>query len=264
MFSTILYMRTGTGAATIQFERFDQQVGSYGDGFLHLDLMPDNTVRIDDNDATKFGTFPRDQKFVVQVTLNINATPTAHILLSGAGASGERAYTILPPYVPLARQYGAVRLWMGYPSPGFFTATDIVVTHKPETPTQLTVRKILVHPDHNQLRLFNLRIDGSTVKANVNGGSTGPQIVAPGNHTVGETGGTRTNLFDFYTVIGGDCAADGTVTTIIWAGATADQSAASRATALRGAGIVVCRVSRSVRKNPRERGFPIVIAEHRQ
>ena len=82
-------MRHGTGAATIQFEPFNQQIGRYGDGFLNLDLMPDNTVRIDDNDAIKFGTFPRDQEFIVQVTLNINATPTAHIVLSGAGASGE-------------------------------------------------------------------------------------------------------------------------------------------------------------------------------
>jgi hypothetical protein len=57
----------------------------------------------------------------VQVTLTINATPTAHILLSGAGAAGERDYTILPPYVPLARQYGAVRLWMGYPWTGFYS-----------------------------------------------------------------------------------------------------------------------------------------------
>jgi hypothetical protein len=90
--------------------------------------MPDNTVRIDDDDATKFGTFPRDQSFVVQVTLKVNPTPTAHIVLSGAGASGEKDYTILPPYVPMARQYGAVRLWMGEPWTGFFTATDIVVT----------------------------------------------------------------------------------------------------------------------------------------
>ena len=67
----------------------------------------------------------------MQVTLNINATPTAHIVLSGAGASGERDYTILPPYVPLARQYGAVRLWIGSPGAGFFTATNIVVTRKP-------------------------------------------------------------------------------------------------------------------------------------
>jgi hypothetical protein len=90
--------------------------------------MPDKTVRIDDNDATKFGTFPWDQEFILQVTLKINATPTAHILLSGSGASGESNYTILPPYVSLARQYGAVRLWMGLPWTGAFQATNIVVT----------------------------------------------------------------------------------------------------------------------------------------
>jgi subtilisin family serine protease len=75
----------------------------------------------------------------------------------------------------------------------------------------LTVNKILVHPDHNHLRLFNLQIDGVTVRANVNGGSTGPQLVNPGTHRVGETGGTGTNIFEFHTVIGGDCAPDGTV-----------------------------------------------------
>jgi hypothetical protein len=75
----------------------------------------------------------------------------------------------------------------------------------------LTVFKILEHPDANHLRLFNLQIDGVTVRANVNGGSTGPQVVSPGNHTVGETGGTDTTLPIFFTVIGGDCAADGTV-----------------------------------------------------
>jgi hypothetical protein len=127
VFSTILYMRTGTGAATIQFEPFNQPVTSYGDGFLHLDLMPDNTVRIDDNNATKFGTFPRDQHFILQVTLKINPTPTARILLSGAGASGQTEYNILPPYVSRARQYGAIRLWMGSPWTGFFTAANIVV-----------------------------------------------------------------------------------------------------------------------------------------
>ena len=32
-------------------------------------------------------------------------------------------------------------------------------------PAVLTVIKFLEHPDHNQLRLFNLEIDGVTVKA---------------------------------------------------------------------------------------------------
>ena len=127
VFSTVLSMRSGTGAATIQFEPFNQPVTNYGGGFLHLDLMPDNSVRVDDNDATKFGTFPRDQEFVLQVTLKIDSTPRAHILLSGAGASGEAEYAILPAYVPLARQFGSVRLWMAAPWPGFFDAANIVV-----------------------------------------------------------------------------------------------------------------------------------------
>jgi hypothetical protein len=77
--------------------------------------------------------------------------------------------------------------------------------------TLLTIRKILVHPDHNRLRLFNLKIDGATVVANINGGSTGPQRVSPGTHTVSETGGTATPLTAFHRVIGGDCAPDGTI-----------------------------------------------------
>jgi hypothetical protein len=94
------------------------------------------------------------------------------------------------------------------PSPGInIYAAVIDVTSK----TQLTVFKMLEHPDQNHLRLFNLQIDGVTVRANVNSGSTGPQLVSPGSHRVGETGGTGTKLSAFTTVIGGDCAADGTV-----------------------------------------------------
>jgi hypothetical protein len=93
------------------------------------------------------------------------------------------------------------------PSPGINIYADVVAV-----PTQLAVNKILVHPDHNHLRLFNLKIDGVTVRANVNAGSSGPQTVSPGNHTVSETGGTGTSLGAFHTVIGGACAANGAVT----------------------------------------------------
>jgi hypothetical protein len=44
---------------------------------------------------------------------------------------------------------------------------------------QLTVLKILRHPDENHHRLFNLQIDGVTVKSNVNSGGTDPQHVSP-------------------------------------------------------------------------------------
>jgi hypothetical protein len=126
-FTTTVFMPTGAGIATIQFEPFNQPVGTLTN-FLHIDLMPDNRVRIDDKDETRFGSFQRDQPIIVQVTLNISATSvTARIVLSGAAASGQRDYDIIPALRPLARQFGAVRLWMGFPSTGTFHATNIVV-----------------------------------------------------------------------------------------------------------------------------------------
>jgi hypothetical protein len=81
-------------------------------------------------------------------------------------------------------------------------------------PPQLTVNKVLVHPNPSRLRLFNLRIDGVTVRANVNGGGTGRLEMSSGNYMVSETGGTNTDLNDFTAVFGGDCAADGSVTLV--------------------------------------------------
>lgn len=129
-FSTTMFMPSGSGIATIQFETFTNPVSSL-QAFLHLDFTQDNHIRIDDNEATKFGSFPRDQPFIVQVTLNINASAsTAHIVLSGAGASGERDYTVIPPLQSLSRQFGAIRLWQGFPHMGAFDATNIAVTRK--------------------------------------------------------------------------------------------------------------------------------------
>jgi len=102
-----------SGPISIQFEPANTPVTELGSSFLHLDLMPDNTIRIDDNDATKFGTFPRGDEFLLQVILKINAAPSANIAVGGPGASGGRDYQIQPQFVPLARQYGAVRLWLG-------------------------------------------------------------------------------------------------------------------------------------------------------
>jgi hypothetical protein len=129
-FSTTVFVPTGSGVATIQFEPFGQPT-STPSGFLHLDLMPDNRVRIDDDDSTTFGSFPRNQAFIVQVSLDINASsPTAHVALGGAGASGTADRAILPPFRPMARQFGAVRLWMGLQHTGSFDATAIVVKRR--------------------------------------------------------------------------------------------------------------------------------------
>jgi hypothetical protein len=128
-FDATLFIPTGKAVASVQFEQFNQPVANSFNGFLHLDFLQNGTIRIDDRPDKVFGTFPHDQPFIVQVTLNINAAPTAHIVLAGAGTSGQMDYTIAqgPPF-PDARQFGAVRLWMGTPQSGPFDATNIVVT----------------------------------------------------------------------------------------------------------------------------------------
>jgi hypothetical protein len=129
-FSATMFMPSQSGVATIQFEPFLNQPSDLF-AFLHLDFMPDNRVRIDDNEGAQFGTFPRDQPFIVQVTLNINATAsTAHIVLSGANATGVKDYTVLSPFQGKSREFGGIRVWQGFPHTGAFDATNIVVTRK--------------------------------------------------------------------------------------------------------------------------------------
>jgi uncharacterized repeat protein (TIGR01451 family) len=74
----------------------------------------------------------------------------------------------------------------------------------------ITVVKDLV-PD-TDLGKFNLQIDGTPYATDIgDGGTTGPVVVITGSHTVTETASTGTNLADYITVIGGDCAADGSI-----------------------------------------------------
>lgn len=124
-FSTVLFIPSSSKVATVQFESFNQPVSDLS-SFLHLDFLENNSVQIDDGPT--FGTFPRDQAFIVQVKLNINETnPKADILLSGAGASGETSRDIAAPFRLKAREFGAVRIWMGFPHTGNFLANTIVV-----------------------------------------------------------------------------------------------------------------------------------------
>jgi hypothetical protein len=67
----------------------------------------------------------------------------------------------------------------------------------------------------NDTGKFNLRIDGATAGSGADAvcttGTTGVVPVNAGAHTVSETAGTGTNLANYSAVIGGQCAADGTV-----------------------------------------------------
>ena len=123
-----VFIPSGSGVVTLQFEPFGRPVNDYL-AFLHLDFMPDNTVRVDDGKAS-FGTFPRDRFFTVSVRLDItNADTKATFTLFGAGASGSLDYTVQPLFQNLARQHGAVRFWMGFPHTGNFSVDDIVVNY---------------------------------------------------------------------------------------------------------------------------------------
>jgi len=121
-----VFIPSGTGAVTLQLESFNGSVASAIE-FLHLDFMPDNNVRINDNNADRFGTFPRNQSFVVSIQVDNSVSPaTATIGLLGAGASGSKDVTL--PAV--ANQFGAVRFWMGFQWTGSFFVDDILVTKR--------------------------------------------------------------------------------------------------------------------------------------
>jgi hypothetical protein len=78
-------------------------------------------------------------------------------------------------------------------------------------PAKLIVNKVLAPSD--DAGLFNLLIDDVVKATDVgDGGTTGEVLVDPFvSHTVSETAGTGTDLAFYGTVIGGDCASDGTV-----------------------------------------------------
>jgi len=120
-----LFIPSGAGVATLQFEAWGQPTDSFLN-FLHIDFLTNNTVRIDDG-ATSFGSFQRDQLFSVIISMTIGASgATATISLFGA-ASGSLDVTINPSLLNVARQFGALRFWMGFQWAGSFDVTDISV-----------------------------------------------------------------------------------------------------------------------------------------
>ncbi len=122
-FSATLFVPPGSAVCSISFE-----TAAAGE-FMHIDFTPNNTMRIDD--LVEFGSFKRDEVFVLQVSLNISATQsTAHVGVSGGGAAGGLDYNILTAFNHFSPQFGAIRLWKGFGDAGVFYATSIVVTRK--------------------------------------------------------------------------------------------------------------------------------------
>jgi hypothetical protein len=98
-------------------------------------------------------------------------------------------------------------------SPGDHKVCTITNTRKP----RLTVTKICAPT--SDAGKFNLQIDAATAGTGANaacGGTTGTVTTTIGSHSVGETAGTATSLTDYTSVIGGDCASDGSITLGCW------------------------------------------------
>ncbi|MCB0170160.1 MAG: choice-of-anchor D domain-containing protein, partial [Anaerolineae bacterium] len=83
------------------------------------------------------------------------------------------------------------------------------ITNDDIAPT-ITVNKVLAPP--SDTGAFSLTIDSVTYATGGHGTTTGAVEVDAGTHTIGELGASGTDLAGYETIIGGDCATDGTVT----------------------------------------------------
>ena len=102
--------------------------------FSHLDFLQNGTVRFDDRSGRDVPERSHTtSSSPCSAGMDITSTKhlaVAHVTLFGTGASlgGTFDYNIKQPN--FARQYGAIRLWMGFPWTGSFNMTDLVVTRK--------------------------------------------------------------------------------------------------------------------------------------
>jgi len=124
----VLYIPSGSGLVSLDFDAVGVTPNPVS--LLHLDFVSGtpNLVRINDDPARTFGSFPNDHAFTVSVGLDTTGpSPVAHVAFLRAGTSGNADIPLQP--VGFVSQFGAVRFWMGFPWTGTFDVTDILVTH---------------------------------------------------------------------------------------------------------------------------------------
>jgi hypothetical protein len=131
-----VFFVAANGPVTVEFDASPQ--GPNALSFLHLDFMPDGTVRFDDDPLVTCCHYERDFPFTLSVSIQVTAnSAVAHVSVLGgreiAGnidrqgvSQGSYDYTIKQP--SFATRFGAFRLSIGYPWAGRFFATDLLVT----------------------------------------------------------------------------------------------------------------------------------------
>ena len=121
-----MHIPGNAGVVSVQFEAANP-LGS----FIHLDFMAEGDLRVDDDNALRFGQFPRDKNFVLSVNLDITGSAaTVEFSLLGDGASGNKIVNVKPAFLNVAKQFGAVKFWIGFQHNASFFVDDIVVTRK--------------------------------------------------------------------------------------------------------------------------------------
>ncbi len=133
-FVGVFYINSG-GPVTLEFDASPQ--GPVALSFLHLDFMPDGSVRFDDDPTVSCCHFARSWPFTLSVSIQVTASSAvAHVTLVGgdeiAGnvnkqgiSQGSYDYTIKQPaFATRVRRLPSV----GYPWPGEFFVTDLLVT----------------------------------------------------------------------------------------------------------------------------------------
>ena len=128
----VVFIPKGSGLATVEFATVPL-AGQGNFSFFHLDFLETDNLRINDDNSQVFGSFPRDKMFSLAVTMDITASSaTATVQLLGAASGAKESINLVRPGFPLSlpRQFGAVKVSMGFNWGGFFDVTEIIVTRK--------------------------------------------------------------------------------------------------------------------------------------
>jgi virginiamycin B lyase len=185
---------------------------------------PDGALWLTENSPAKVGRITTGGTVTDEVTSSGSslagiATGTDGALWFGAGSIGRVTTAFSFNYFTSPGTDTAANVTTGPDGALWFTTNPAIVRVTPEVvqQAQLVVTKV-VSPQSDP-GLFNLQVDGRTVKDNVrSGGTSYTQYLDPGSHTVGETAASGTSLSNYSSQItctdNGSTVASGSGTTL--------------------------------------------------
>lgn len=128
-FGIIAALNIPSGSETVSFSLESPAAAPNAyEGFLHIDFLTNNRLRIDDHATAIFGTFPYDKTFVFSMLFHLEpAGSYVEVCVTGNGAEGSHRYDIRTPYA-LMSQFQAARFWFGFDWKGRCYIDDFMIT----------------------------------------------------------------------------------------------------------------------------------------